>query len=148
MFLTSPDGNLIHDLRRQGNAGPVLAEAFVSFDDSKKAGLESAASIARWATLGVAGDAELPRASIFSSASKTVTPADLASITTAGRDQDDYLATAQTYADAGVTGISLVNAGPDPSRFIDFAAKHLIDGMHRLSTSRHSNDSSPRGALQ
>jgi G6PDH family F420-dependent oxidoreductase len=135
MFLTAPDAELVRTHRSAGGAGTILAEMFVSYDRSREAGLEAAASVARWAQLGVATDAEIPRASVFESASQFVTSAVLAPIVAAGPDPADYLAHAQRYAEAGVDGLSLINGGPDMDQFFGFATQHLVPQIHALTPS-------------
>lgn len=138
MFTTTPDAGLVKVQRQHGGSGTILGEMFVSYDpNSKEAGLRAAARSARWAALGVVADAEIPRASVFESATQFIQPSDMESIAVAGPDPADYLAQAKKYAAAGIDGISLLNGSPEMDEFFGFAAEHLIPAIHALQVEAH-----------
>ncbi|MBB5167588.1 TIGR03557 family F420-dependent LLM class oxidoreductase [Mycobacterium sp. AZCC_0083] len=134
MFVTTPDGALIDTFRSAGGAATVLGEMSVGFDESTRAGLEAVARTFRWSGLGVATDAEIPRPALFDRASRFVRPADLAPSVAVGPDPEPYLALAAKYAAAGVTGLSLLNAGPNMDEFVAFAGECLLDPIHALTS--------------
>jgi G6PDH family F420-dependent oxidoreductase len=132
LFLTSPNAQLIRTFREAGATGPVLAEALIGFESSQELGLQAALKAFRWAELGVATDAEIPRASLFREASRFVRVEDIASDVAAGPDADAYLTLARRYADAGVDGIAFINVGSDMRAFLEFASERLVDPVRRL----------------
>ncbi|MDV3128367.1 hypothetical protein M1247_25880 [Mycobacterium sp. 21AC1] len=86
----------------------------------------------RWAELGTVALSEIPRASVFVSATQSVQPSDLVSILVAGSDPTDYLTRAQTYAAAGIDGIVFVDGSTEIDKFLDFAGEHLIPAIHAV----------------
>lgn len=135
MFTTAPDAELVRTHREEGGSGTRFGELFVSYDPvSKEAGLKSAKLSSRWALLGVVADSEIPRASVFESATEFIQSDDLESIVVAGPDPAAYLAQTKKYADAGFDGVSLCNGSSEMDRFIEFAGEHLIPEIHTYST--------------
>jgi G6PDH family F420-dependent oxidoreductase len=133
MFTTTPDAALVKVHRQHGGSGTIFGEMFVSYDpNSKEAGLKAAARSARWGALGVVADSEIPRASVFESATQFIQPGELESLIVAGPDPADYLAQAKKYATAGIDGISFINGSPEMDKFFGFAAEHLIPAIHSL----------------
>jgi G6PDH family F420-dependent oxidoreductase len=136
MFTTAPDAGLVKVHRAQSGSGTIFGEMFVSYDpNSTRSGLVAAARSARWAALGVAADSEIPRASVFESATQFIQPSDLESIIVAGPDPADYLRQAKLYAEAGMDGISFINGSAKMDEFFGFAAEHLIPAIHSFTAS-------------
>jgi G6PDH family F420-dependent oxidoreductase len=128
----SPDAGLIPTYKAAANNGRVVAEAFVSFGQSRMDALEAADHSIRWTRLGFPASAEVPRAAVFRDVTQSVREAYLESLIAAGADPDQYLARAQTYAAAGVNAISFTNGSPDAAGFIRFAGEQLVDEIHAL----------------
>jgi G6PDH family F420-dependent oxidoreductase len=133
MFSAGLDPAVIGEYRRRGGTGRILGEAFVGYHpSSREAGMKAAMRAARWVVLGVQADSEIPRASVFESASKVVQTTDLEQAVVAGPDAGEYLALAEKYARAGVDGITFVNVSPDVDGFFEFAADQLIPAIRAL----------------
>jgi G6PDH family F420-dependent oxidoreductase len=133
MFMTSPDADVVKVHRAQGGSGAIFGETLVSYDpNSKDAGRQAALRSVRWAGLGTVALSEIPRASVFESATQSIQPSDLDSILVAGPDPTDYLRNAETYASAGIDGIVFINGSAQVDKFLEFAAEHLIPAIHSL----------------
>lgn len=133
MFMTSPDAELVKAHRKEGGSGSIFCETLTAYDpNSKDAGRQAALRSIRWAGLGTAALSEIPRASVFESATQSVQPSDLDSILVAGPDPADYLARAQTYAATGIDGIVFVDGSTEVDKFLDFAGEHLIPAIHAV----------------
>ncbi|MBB3096851.1 G6PDH family F420-dependent oxidoreductase [Actinoplanes campanulatus] len=126
LFVTEPRADLVATFTEKGGRGPKYAEVPVAWAPTEEAAVKEAHRTTRWAVTGWKVMAELPNPVNFEAASATVTEDDVRAFLTAGPDPARYLARIREYTDAGYDHVVLMNAGPDPDGFLDFAGKELI----------------------
>ncbi|WP_204295719.1 TIGR03557 family F420-dependent LLM class oxidoreductase [Actinoplanes campanulatus] len=126
LFATEPRADLVATFTEKGGSGPKYAEVPVAWAPTEEAAVEEAHRTTRWAVTGWKVMAELPNPVNFEAAAATVTEDDVRAFLTAGPDPAHYLARIREYTDAGYDHVVLMNAGPDPDGFLDFAGKELI----------------------
>lgn len=131
LFTTEPDADLVERFRAAGGMGPCYAEIPVSYAADVDTAVEAAWQGARWAVTGWKVMAELPDPAAFAAASATVRREDVAEAFACGADPQLFLDAAAPYLDAGYDHPVLMNVGPDPEAFIDFAGRELLPRLRQ-----------------
>ena len=126
LFVTEPRTDLAETYASEGGTGPRYAEIPVAWAPTVDAAVEAAHRTSAWALTGWKVMAELPNPVNFEAAAASVRPEDVRAQFTCGPDPAPYREVIQKHVDAGYDHIALMNAGPDPDGFLDFAAKELI----------------------
>jgi G6PDH family F420-dependent oxidoreductase len=133
LFVTEPKAELRQAYREAGGTGPGYAEVPMAWAPDVESAVSAAHETSRWAVTGWKVMAELPNPVNFEAASATVTKDDIAEQFSCGPDADVHLRHAQTYVDAGYDRIVLMNAGPDPRGFLEFAGETLLERVRGLT---------------
>jgi len=111
-----------------GGAGkPRYGQLPIAFDTDRAAAVRRARELFRWGSLGWKVNTELPGPPAFDAASAFVREEDIAESILCGDDVDAVIETARTYADAGITHMSIVQIGGDQQwPFLDWARTTLL----------------------
>src|SRR5690348_9259560 len=128
MIAVEPQAELGQMFDAAGGAGkPRVGQMPVSYGTDKDAAVKRAHELFRWFGLGWKVNADLPGTAGFDAASQFVREDDVAQGIPCGDDVDAVLAAAQEYADAGFTGLALVQIGDDQQApFFDWARSTLM----------------------
>jgi G6PDH family F420-dependent oxidoreductase len=126
LFATEPRADLVEAFTAAGGSGPRYAEIAVSWAPTAEEAVRAAHETTRWAVFGWKVMAELPNPANFEAASELVRPEDVREKLVTGPDPEPYRAAIREYEQAGFDHIALMNVGPDPDGFLDFAAKELL----------------------
>ena len=126
LFATEPDADLLAHYRAAGGRGAGYAEAPLAWAPDPGVAARAALSTNRWGLTGWKVMSELPNPVNFAAATTTVREEDMAAQFACGPDPARHLEVVAQFTDAGFDRIVLMNAGPDPDGFIDFAASELL----------------------
>ncbi|WP_336922177.1 TIGR03557 family F420-dependent LLM class oxidoreductase [Aquipuribacter sp. SD81] len=132
LFVTEPDPDLLATFREAGGTGPSYAEVPLAFGTTEDEAAQEAHRTSRWTLSGWKVMAELPNPVNFDAASGTVTLDDIKGQFSCGPDVERHVEQARPFAEAGYDHLVLMDVGPDPHAFLDFAADGLIDRVRAL----------------
>jgi G6PDH family F420-dependent oxidoreductase len=110
-----------------GTGKPRYGQMPIAFDTDRAAAVSRARELFRWGSLGWKVNTELPGPPAFDAASSFVREEDIAESILCGDDVDAVIEGARSYADAGITHLSIVQIGGDQQGpFLDWARTILL----------------------
>ncbi|TXJ76148.1 LLM class F420-dependent oxidoreductase [Streptomyces lavendulae] len=131
VIATEPKPDLLTAFDRHGGRGkPRIGQLPVSYDPDRDTAIKRAHAQFRWFGLGWKVNAELPHPDSFESATRFVTPEDVAASLPCGDDPDAFVEAVRPYAQAGFDEVALVQIGGDTQpEFLDWSAKTLLPAL-------------------
>ncbi|MER7918257.1 MULTISPECIES: LLM class F420-dependent oxidoreductase [unclassified Streptomyces] len=131
VIATEPKPDLLTAFDRHGGRGkPRVGQLPVSYDPDRDTAIKRAHAQFRWFGLGWKVNAELPHPDSFESATRFVTPEDVAASLPCGDDPDAFVEAVRPYAQAGFDEVALVQIGGDTQpEFLDWSAKTLLPAL-------------------
>ncbi|MEU5794543.1 LLM class F420-dependent oxidoreductase [Streptomyces sp. NPDC047813] len=131
VIATEPKPDLLTAFDRHGGRGkPRVGQLPVSYDPDRDTAIKRAHAQFRWFGLGWKVNAELPHPDSFESATRFVTPEDMAASLPCGDDPDAFVEAVRPYAQAGFDEVALVQIGGDTQpEFLDWSAKTLLPAL-------------------
>lgn len=131
VIATEPKPDLLTAFDRHGGRGkPRVGQLPVSYDPDRDTAIKRAHAQFRWFGLGWKVNAELPHPDSFESATRFVTPEDVAASVPCGDDPDAFVEAVRPYAQAGFDEVALVQIGGDTQpEFLDWSAKTLLPAL-------------------
>ncbi|GAA2478498.1 LLM class F420-dependent oxidoreductase [Actinocorallia cavernae] len=131
LIATEPRPELLAAFDRHGGRGkPRVGQLPVSYDPDRDTAVKRAHAQFRWFGLGWKVNAELPHPDSFESATRFVTPDDVAASIPCGDDPDAFVEAVRPYARAGFEEIALVQIGGDTQpEFLRWSAKTLLPAL-------------------
>lgn len=115
-----------------GGTGPRYAEVPLAWAVDEDTAAQAVLATSRWALTGWKVMSELPNPVNFAAATTTVTVDDVREQFACGPEVARHLAVAQQFVDAGFDHLVLLNAGPDPSGFLNFFSRELRGPLREL----------------
>ncbi|WP_327229588.1 LLM class F420-dependent oxidoreductase [Streptomyces murinus] len=131
LIATEPKPELLAAFDRHGGRGkPRVGQLPVSYDPDRDTAVKRAHAQFRWFGLGWKVNAELPHPDSFESATRFVTPDDVAASIPCGDDPDAFVEAVRPYARAGFEELALVQIGGDTQpEFLRWSAKTLLPAL-------------------
>ncbi|GAA1036855.1 LLM class F420-dependent oxidoreductase [Streptomyces murinus] len=131
LIATEPKPELLAAFDRHGGRGkPRVGQLPVSYDPDRDTAVKRAHAQFRWFGLGWKVNAELPHPDSFESATRFVTPDDVAASIPCGDDLDAFVEAVRPYARAGFEELALVQIGGDTQpEFLHWSAKTLLPAL-------------------
>ncbi|MGM0350429.1 LLM class F420-dependent oxidoreductase [Streptomyces sp. Adlamb9] len=131
LIATEPKPELLAAFDRHGGRGkPRVGQLPVSYDPDRDTAVKRAHAQFRWFGLGWKVNAELPHPDSFESATRFVTPDDVAASIPCGDDPDAFVEAVRPYARAGFEELALVQIGGDTQpEFLHWSAKTLLPAL-------------------
>ncbi|MGY0489308.1 LLM class F420-dependent oxidoreductase [Streptomyces sp. WG-D5] len=131
VIATEPKAELLSAFDRHGGAGkPRIGQLPVAYDPDRGAAVARAHDQFRWFAGGWKVNAELPHPDSFAAATQFVRPEDVAESIPCGDDVDAFVEAARPFADAGFTGLALVQIGGDhQDEFLQWSGKTLLPAL-------------------
>ncbi|TGZ15700.1 LLM class F420-dependent oxidoreductase [Streptomyces sp. S816] len=131
LIATEPKPELLAAFDRHGGRGkPRVGQLPVSYDPDRDTAVKRAHAQFRWFGLGWKVNAELPHPDSFESATRFVTPDDVAAALPCGDDPDAFVEAVRPYARAGFEELALVQIGGDTQPdFLRWSAKTLLPAL-------------------
>ncbi|WDO10191.1 LLM class F420-dependent oxidoreductase [Streptomyces murinus] len=131
LIATEPRPELLAAFDRHGGRGkPRVGQLPVSYDPDRDTAVKRAHAQFRWFGLGWKVNAELPHPDSFESATRFVTPDDVAAALPCGDDPDAFVEAVRPYARAGFEELALVQIGGDTQpEFLRWSAKTLLPAL-------------------
>ncbi|MFJ4800492.1 LLM class F420-dependent oxidoreductase [Streptomyces murinus] len=131
VIATEPKPELLSAFDRHGGRGkPRVGQLPVSYDPDRDTAVKRAHAQFRWFGLGWKVNAELPHPDSFESATRFVTPDDVAASIPCGDDPDAFVEAVRPYARAGFEELALVQIGGDTQpEFLRWSAKTLLPAL-------------------
>ncbi|MEU3535779.1 LLM class F420-dependent oxidoreductase [Streptomyces murinus] len=131
VIATEPRPELLSAFDRHGGRGkPRVGQLPVSYDPDRDTAVKRAHAQFRWFGLGWKVNAELPHPDSFESATRFVTPDDVAAALPCGDDPDAFVEAVRPYARAGFEELALVQIGGDTQpEFLRWSAKTLLPAL-------------------
>ncbi|MBJ6999234.1 LLM class F420-dependent oxidoreductase [Streptomyces griseofuscus] len=131
LIATEPKPELLTAFDRHGGRGkPRVGQLPVSYDPDRDTAVKRAHAQFRWFGLGWKVNAELPHPDSFESATRFVTPDDVAASLPCGDDPDAFVEAVRPYAQAGFEELALVQIGGDTqTEFLHWSAKTLLPAL-------------------
>ncbi|MGM9331072.1 LLM class F420-dependent oxidoreductase [Streptomyces murinus] len=131
LIATEPKPELLAAFDRHGGRGkPRVGQLPVSYDPDRDTAVKRAHVQFRWFGLGWKVNAELPHPDSFESATRFVTPDDVAASIPCGDDPDAFVEAVRPYARAGFEELALVQIGGDTQpEFLRWSAKTLLPAL-------------------
>ncbi|MEB8339043.1 LLM class F420-dependent oxidoreductase [Streptomyces endophyticus] len=131
LIATEPKAELLTAFDRHGGEGkPRIGQLPVSYDPDRGAAVARAHDQFRWFGGGWKVNSELPHPGSFEGATRFVRPEDVAESIPCGADVDAFVQAARPFADAGFTGLALVQIGGDQQHgFLEWSARKLLPAL-------------------
>ncbi|MGP3769235.1 LLM class F420-dependent oxidoreductase [Streptomyces sp. SDT5-1] len=131
LIATEPKPELVSAFDRHGGEGkPRIGQLPVCYDVDRGAAVARAHDQFRWFGGGWKVNSELPHPDSFAGATQFVRPSDVAESIPCGDDVDEFVKAAQPFADAGFTGLALVQIGGDAQReFLEWSSVRLLPAL-------------------
>ncbi|MGW4889205.1 LLM class F420-dependent oxidoreductase [Streptomyces murinus] len=131
LIATEPKPELLAAFDRHGGRGkPRVGQLPVSYGPDRDTAVKRAHAQFRWFGLGWKVNAELPHPDSFESATRFVTPDDVAASIPCGDDPDAFVEAVRPYARAGFEELALVQIGGDTQpEFLRWSAKTLLPAL-------------------
>lgn len=122
--------NAVDGADRIGEGARAIGQLPICWDPDEKAAVERAHEQFRWFGGGWDVNADLPTTAGFASASKFVTPDDVAESIPCGPDLDAIVDAVSGFWEAGFTDVCVVQVGDEgQDRFLDEAAGPLLEKL-------------------
>jgi G6PDH family F420-dependent oxidoreductase len=116
-----------------GKGKPRVAQVAVAYDRDERAAIKRAYEQFRWFGLGWKVNADLPNPDAFESATRFVTPEDVAGGLACGPDVNKHVEAVKAYIEAGFDEVALVQVGADHQEpFIRWAEQELLPALRSL----------------
>jgi G6PDH family F420-dependent oxidoreductase len=134
MIATEPKAELGELFDAAGGAGkPRVGQIPVCYDADRDAAIRRAHEQFRWFGLGWPVNANLPGPAAFESATRFLTPEQVAAQLACGPDVDEHVEQIKAFADAGFEEIALVQIGAEQQEpFIRWAERELLPALRAL----------------
>jgi G6PDH family F420-dependent oxidoreductase len=116
-----------------GKGKPRVGQIAVCYDGDRRAAIERAHDQFRWFGLGWKVNADLPNPDAFESATRFVTPEQVAEALACGPDLEAHVEAVRPYIEAGFDEIALVQIGAEHQKpFIVWAREELLPALRSL----------------
>ncbi|MCW2889599.1 MAG: class F420-dependent oxidoreductase [Streptosporangiaceae bacterium] len=134
MISTEPKRKLGEMFEAAGGTGkPRIGQIAIAYDPDREAAVKRAHEQFRWFGLGWPANADLPGPSAFESATRFVTPEQVAEQLPCGPDVDEHVDKIKAFIDAGFNEIALVQIGAEhQDTFIGWAERELLPALRSL----------------
>jgi G6PDH family F420-dependent oxidoreductase len=134
MIAIEPERKLGEMFEAAGGTGkPRIGQIAIAYDADRDAAVKRAHEQFRWFGLGWPVNADLPGPSAFVSATRFVTPEQVAEQLPCGPDVDEHVDKIKAFIDAGFDEIALVQIGGDhQDTFIGWAERELLPALRSI----------------
>ena len=132
LFATEPRKELTDIYATAGGTGRRYAEVPLAWAPDVETAARSAYEKFRFGITGWKIQSELPNPVNFEAATAYVTPDHMRDAFGCGPEVERHLEVARAYVDAGFDQLALIDAGPDPDKFLDFFASELAPALRTL----------------
>jgi G6PDH family F420-dependent oxidoreductase len=128
--------NAVEGAKRIGDGARAIGQIPICWDLDEKAAVERAHEQFRWFGGGWNVNADLPTTAGFASASRFVTPDDVAEAIPCGPDLDKIVEAVSDFWEAGFTDVAVVQVGDEgQDRFLEDAAGPLLEKLRAAAPS-------------